>query len=59
MTRTERSERVCKRCGECGNVDHDAENGICLLCTDEIQAGGPESFDADFRERVLAGEFDS
>lgn len=31
--------RVCKRCGETGNVEHDADSDICNPCVDAIQGG--------------------
>lgn len=44
---------ACKRCGETVNMGDPSvcEDGtaFCLLCVDEIQAGAPKHFDADFR----------
>jgi hypothetical protein len=44
-TKATKTEKVCVRCGESGNVDHDAENGICNPCTDDIQGEGDSYYE--------------
>jgi hypothetical protein len=51
MTRT----KPCIRCRETGNVEHDADNGLCNLCTDAIQGSWPpRRFDPRERMRCPA-----